>query len=378
MHAGVPSTNPRTRVLALSSAILLLLSIALLPTQTPAYGAINDGLWWCNNDEVSWKFEGSSWNSTQQGYVQEAFDALETALDYDGSKLVNITKNSTPGVGRVQVGLVEFDDNKLGLALCDWQSPFVHLNIAYAGYGKKFFYQVARHEMLHHIGLDHVGENDSIDGRNPASLATCTGPGNFLTTPDLDRDSEVGLNWKLSSLSSNQVSANIGFENGTSEWGATNGSLATSPSSNFSGSYHAVFNASGDSSNSYVRQTVRLWTGDDSDVELRPYMRARSPLSGVSTNVQAALYRKGMTESNASSGCSYRRGLKNPNSVSLTSTYFLVSQSSLTSVGTSWTAVSGPWSTPARYDGYELQLRAYGNSAGDASVRFDNLRAEER
>ena len=77
--------------------------------------------------------------------------------------------------------------------------------------------------------------------------------------------------------------------------------------------------------------------------------------------------------------CNYRLGLQDINDVTLASTlYILVSHSELTSVGTTWTAVSGEWKNPPTFDGYELQVRAYGNSAGDYSVAFDNVRAEER
>ncbi|MFT4229508.1 MAG: hypothetical protein QM602_04385 [Microbacterium sp.] len=60
--------------------------------------------------------------------------------------------------------------------------------------------------------------------------------------------------------------------------------------------------------------------------------------------------------------------------------YILVTESSLTTVGTSWTAVASGWSSiDVHRDGYQLQLRAYGNAGGAGNVvHFDNVRMEER
>lgn len=93
-------------------------------------------------------------------------------------------------------------------------------------------------------------------------------------TADLDCDAEVGLNWRHSPLSNSQVSVNIGLENGINEWGGTSGSLASWAGGSFSEAKHAPFAAAGDSSDSWVRQTVRVWTGWDTFVEFRPYLRA--------------------------------------------------------------------------------------------------------
>lgn len=42
-------------------------------------------------------------------------------------------------------------------------------------------------------------------------------------------------------------------------------------------------------------------------------------------------------------------------------------------------AVAGPWvAPPTSYDGFELQMCAYGNATGEHTVSFDNVRAEER
>lgn len=378
MQSAELPRGTRARLIGVISVSLVLIAAGLVQPHTSAHGIIN-AAHGCSDTTLSWRFDGSNWTGARENYVKAAFDGIETALDYDGTQLVSLTENESPAPDRINVQIVDLGEDLLGWAQCPGGGQTkLQFGLSYVGQGASFFYQVARHEMLHLIGLDHGGQNDSMDGRNPASMATCTGPGNFRDTADLDRDAEVGLNWRYSSLSDRQVSANIGFENGTNEWGGTNGSLASYTGGSFSGDKLILFAAEGDSSDSYVRQTVRIWTGWDTYAEFRPYLRARAHQSGPSTNVRASLYRKGMWDG-SNPGCTYRLGLQNVNDVTLASTlYILVSQSDLTSVGTSWTAVSGEWADPPTFDGYELQLRAYGNSAGDYSVRFDNVRVDER
>ena len=270
MKSAMLPQRARMRMLGVLSVAFALFAAPLVLPPTPAQGIVNVGHG-CDDTSLSWRFDGSNWTAGRENWVEAAFDGIETALDYDGTQLVNLTKNESPGPDRINVQIADLGEDLLGWAQCPGGGQTkLQFSLDYVSVGKKFFYQVARHEMLHLIGLDHGGENDSIDGRNPASMATCTGPGNFRETADLDRDAEVGLNWRHSSLSNNQVSANIGFENGINEWGGTNGSLASWAGGSFSGSKHALFAAAGDSSDSWVRQTVRVWTGWDTFVEFRP------------------------------------------------------------------------------------------------------------
>ncbi|RYF47299.1 MAG: hypothetical protein EOO27_37760 [Comamonadaceae bacterium] len=109
-------------------------------------------------------------------------------------------------------------------------------------------------------------------------------------------------------------------------------------------------------------------------------MMTSSPPAPPGTNDQLSPVRSSRP---ASSGqlCDggYQRGLTSRiNDPSLSTTYVKVSESALTNVGTSWTLVESPWTSVAERDGHQLQVRAYGNAAGDYAVRFDNVRAEER
>jgi len=211
-------------------------------------------------------------------------------------------------------------------------------------------------------------------------MSTCVNATEFIPDNFLDRDAEAYLNWLHSDLSYRQINSNIGFDNDTTGWGGTNGSLTVVSSGGYSSPPYAAFSAAGTSADSFVRQTIRLWVGDDiGDFEIRAVLRARAPSSTANTNVRAAVYRKNLSESGDTS-CDYPRGLKNPNNLTLADmNYIVVSESGLVNVDTSWTSVISGWaSIGVQRDGYQLQLRAYGNAAGSGAVRFDNVRMEER
>jgi len=346
-----------------------------LPAGT-ASAYFNDTLTGCIvTDDIRWKFD-SSFPSTMKNAVRAAFDSIEEALDYDGTPLVTLTEVSSPPYTLVFVNDDLPPASGYGEATCGikmWINGRVNAD--------KFIWHVARHEMMHLLQATHGGRYDSVpEGEQPATMSTCVNYDNFRNVNQLERDAEAYLNWLHSDLSYRQINSNIGFDNGTTGWGGTNGTISVASSGGYSSPKHLAFNASGTSTNSYVRQTIRLWVGDDiNDFEVRAYLRAKAPSSTANTNVRAAIYRKNLSESGTTI-CPYQRGLKNPNNMTLADmAYILVTESSLTNVGTSWTAVSSPWSSiSVLRDGYQLQLRAYGNAAGSGAVRFDNVRMEER
>ncbi|GAA5039794.1 hypothetical protein GCM10025738_30770 [Microbacterium fluvii] len=308
--------------------------------------------------------------------VRDAFETIEEALDYDGTQLVSLPETSTLPYTLVFLNDVP-PETGYGYAVCG-VSMWINANIS----ADKFLWKVARHEMMHQLQATHGGRADSAPtGEDPTTMSTCVAYTEFLTTNFLDRDAEAYLNWLHSDLSFRQINSNIGFDNGTTGWGGTNGSISAPTSGGFSSPRHLAFNASGTSADSYARQTILLWVGDDTnDFEVRAYLRAKAPNSTDPTNVRAAVYRKNLSESGTNT-CDYQRGLKNPNNLTLADmNYILVVESSLVNVDTSWTAVASDWSSiPIKRDGYQLQLRAYRNAAGaDNVVRFDNVRMEER
>ncbi len=272
------------------------------------------------------------------------------------------------------------DDGQYGYADCDDQHPALVLNVDYAtAGGGPYFYKVVRHELLHLLGASHTGKDDSAaTADNPVTMATCVSYGNFTGATAIDRDSEIYLNWAYSALSNRQLKSNIGYENGLADWGASNGTVSNAATGGIYDSAYASYYPTGTSADSFLRQSMRLWTGNDSSVEFRAVINARSPSSATTTRVRAALWTRLLSES-GNNGCAYPRGLQNPNNETVTANYVLVSQSAAETVSTgSWTSVNSPWTSVSVRDGWHLQLRAYGNSSGDYAVWFDHVRAEER
>lgn len=364
------------RAAAAAGALALVMGSSLVTGAPAASAYFNDTLTGCTvTDSIRYKF-ASGFSSIKEIAVSGAFNKVDDALDYDGTQLVNLTES-----GNWPYTLVFLNDvppaSGYGYATCG-VSLWINQNIS----ANKFLWKVARHEMMHLLQATHGGRRDSVPAADdPTTMSTCVDYEDFNDTNYLERDAEAYLNWLHSDLSYRQINANIGFDNGTAEWGGSNGTLSVPSSGGFSSAPHLAFNASGTSADSYARQTIRLWVGDDiNDFEIRAYLRAKAPSSTVNTNVRVAIYRKSMSEVGTVT-CPYQRGLKNPNSGAVADmNYVLVTESSLVNVSNSWTAVASGWSSiDVHRDGYELQLRAYGNAAGSGNaVRFDNVRMEER
>lgn len=383
----VPAMIPRSRHRKEASpgrtgwwtlTVLVSLVLPLFVAPSPSASALLNDKLICEDDTIKWAFsDDDAWTTQKKSWVETAINSIQVPRDYDGSRLVTFEEVASAGWGVVEVRLRDRAADSYGLANCgNVFNPWFVINSDYTG--EAYFYQVARHEMLHLVGLHHVGRSDSsATADNPVTMSTCISYGSFTGDSGIDRDSEAYLNWRYSSLANNQVSANIGFENGVNDWAPTEGAVYSAATGGATGPKYASFQAAKTEGYSYVRQTVRLWTGDDSGVELRPVINARSPGAGISTKARAALYSKQVTES-GSNGCDYMRGLSNPNSVSVTANYVLESRSAMTTVGTSWTSLAGPWTSMPKRDGWVLQMRAYGNSAGSYAVWFDNVRIEER
>ena len=355
------------------SLVLIVLSGVGQASRADAF--INDG-WHCSDSTIEWHFDNSpyTWPSDKKSWVREAINSIEIALDSDGSKLVNIVETTNSGIP------VRLNDTareiRYGEANCLPTATYIW--ITRHASTRTFHMKVARHEMMHLIGAQHAGRGDSYDGaEDPTTMSTCVDAPDFNPNNVLDRDAQVALNWHHSSLPDRQATANIGFEQGIYAWGAANGTVSSVLSGGATGPKHAAFSAAGTSSDSYVRQTVRMWTGDDGYVDVRASLVART-LANVETNVRAAIYSMEMKD--GTSGCGdYQRGLRDPNDRTFGTTVFaLRAQSSLTSIGSQWQQAATPWVDLPFRDGWQLQVRAYGNAADDSTVRFDNVRIDEK
>ena len=170
----------------------------------------------CNDDTLNWKFTTSSlWTTSKKTWVREAINKLNNALDYDGTTLVTPTESSS---GNIEVDIRDEPIGQLGESGCTGVfAPFIWVNSNYSS--ASFYYKVGRHEMLHLAGGEHGGEKDSFDGVSVATMSTCLSPSIFPTENKLEQDSQAYENWLWSSLSTFQLNANIGFEQGFNFWG---------------------------------------------------------------------------------------------------------------------------------------------------------------
>lgn len=349
----------------------VLLGALLVPSSANAYP--NQGHS-CNDSSLRWGFNSSSlWTTTKKNWVRATINTVDDALDYNGAKLVTVSESGGISVGLRDVPLT----SQYGLAVCLIGSPYMWINSNATT--AKFYYKVARHEMMHMAGAGHSGNQDSMNSDNPSTMSTCINQSTFRTVNSLDQDASAQLNWLHSRLANRQLHANIGFERGTRFWGASNGTISSVSSGGATGPGYAAFRASGSTSNSYIFQTIRLWTGSDTSKDFRAVLNARTPSSSVSSAARAAIYHRSLFYGSGSNSCDYRPGVTNPNNPTVGGTYVLLRQSSLTNLGTSWTSVASPWyESRVRAAGHQLQVRAYGSAGTSNSVRFDNVRGEER
>ncbi len=352
------------------------------PSGAYAYPESTNG---CDDSTPVWHFANwysVPWDSTKESWVKDAFASLQDELSYNGTKLVTLTQQSGSGIA---VSLRDVPINQsgaqYGLSDCPWLgTPQIWLNSNAST--SPFYYQVARHEMFHEAGADHGGNKDSHDGRNPPTMATCINYSDFRTNNSLDEDAAGYLNYLHDSLAYNQLTANIGFERGTTYWGAVNGTLFEYSSGGATGPGHIGFKASSDVWSSYVYQTMSFWVGLLDNGLFRAKINAEAPKTGRTTETFTRLYTRAMTQSSGSNGCDYPNGINNPNDPTVASGWILEVGTGTTFVGTTWTAIASDWVYLPVADGQQVQVRAYGwaqDSGGSVrQIRFDNVRGEVR
>ncbi|HEY7704614.1 MAG TPA: hypothetical protein VID03_07275 [Acidimicrobiia bacterium] len=328
----------------------------------------------CNAQTIQWKFStDGGWTDAKKGWVRAAINTLDNELDYDGTGLVSITESTSSTATLVRIlnqPMAEYGGSDCFATPQAW----VNSNFSAA----KFYYHVGRHEMFHLLGGSHSGLEDSRNGDNPATMATCIDWGNFSATNLLKQDDAAYLTWLHSSIADRQLHANIGFERGFTYWGQTNGTATVLGTGGATGPGNVSFLASGTELNSYIYQTVRLWTGGD-NASYRSRINVKSPSSTYTTKAMARLYRQTLAES-GDNECSYANGLSNPNDATTVGGYVILSETSVATIGTTWTALTGSWVNPANTDGLQLQIRAYGRSTNSSGINtpilFDNVRGE--
>lgn len=370
------SARRRARV-ALSLAVMTGAADGSLYTSTessaaPAYPQDPNN---CNDSSIMWRFEtNSGWTKNgvdRRPWVRAAINTLDDARDYNGSPLVSVTEHASIGV---EVQVKDKPMNQYGSAECVSGASF-WVNGNYTS--SKFYWHVARHEMMHLMGAEHGGNIDSKNGDNPPTMMTCKDWSTFRSVNTLAQDDAAYLNWLHSGRDYRQLHANYGWEQGTSYWGKTAGALSYKSSGGSLGPGYAAWQAP--TGNDYLYQTVAVHTGDDNE-SYRAITAAKSLSPDYKTAVRPALYRRNIAHQSSNS-CEYADGVGNPNDYSVTSGWVLVAQPSSTVVGTGWTGVQSAFSNPANAMGYEMQVRIYGvavpNSGGATGyIGIDNSRGD--
>lgn len=306
-------------------------------------------------------------------YVRAAIFTLDDALDYDGSKLVTVQELNS----NIDVQIKDKPLNEYGSSECVVGASF-WVNANYTS--STFYYQLGRHEMMHLAGGEHGGNDDSFNGDDPPTMATCIDWSTFRTSNSLAQDDAAYLNWLHSTRDDRQLHANWGWEQGTSYWGRTGGSFSYKTSGGSLGPGYVGW--SSPSNSNYVYQTVAVHVGDDNE-SYQAVTAAKSPGSDYKTVVNPALYRRNISDGSANS-CSYADGIQNPNDWDpgrITSGWIKVADKGLTGVGTSWAGVESAWVNPANATAYQMQIRVYGSAVQNGSgaigyVGLDNTRGD--
>jgi hypothetical protein len=337
----------------------------------------------CNATSLSWSFVGSGWTDAKRTAVRAGINGLTTALDADGSHLISVPELSSGGNVSVSLKDVTTQDGYGESECVGNRSLWINSNST----STTFFKQVARHEMMHLLGAEHSGAKDSMSGDNPPAMTTCVGSASFSASESLSQDDTAYLNWLHGTEAAyHALHANVGFEQGIRFWGVSGGQASTLSSGGSAGPKNVKLAPVTTSSNPYLFQTVRLWTGPKGSATVRASVRVKGPgsTSSYSTKATVSLYRKRVTDGGTSNGCVYPRGLQDLNNPTVVdSSWTLVSTKTVSGIGASWTKITSPWVTLGVYDGYDLQVRAYASTdytgsgtAPSNSVYLDDVYGE--
>ena len=361
-----------TRLAGLVTASALVLALLASPA-----AAFPDSTNNCNDSTLSWHFNSDSlWTSEKKTWVRAGFNTIDNALDDDGTKLVTLTEVTSGGISVDLQYLPASTTN--GSSECDLGDADIWINSKFTE--AKTYYHVARHEMLHLAGAEHGGQNDSRNGDTPSTMATCFYVSTARSINSLDQDSAQYLQYLHGTLSSGyrDITANLGFEQGTSFWGVSGGTLNVYTPGGATGTTQAGFFPDEDDLEPYTFQTTRTWTGSETGVRYRVVMNAKRSAPDLSTEGEAQLYWRELSDG-ASNGCSYPDGIDDPNTppLTLTTSWSKKASTDLVTQGNSWLTSSSPWYTMSSpHDGHELQVRIRALVEGNHSIRLDNVRIQ--
>lgn len=352
------------------------LAIAALSLAAPAQAYPQDPNN-CNDSTITWNFDGS-WNNypTQKSWARSALGLWNRPLDYAGARLQTVSEVTSGG--SVVVQLKDAPTNSYGSSECTFGAS-MWINRVHVG-AASFVYQMSRHEMGHLLGMEHSGANDSWNGDNPPSMATCIDKSRFHATNLLSQDDQAYANWLHGVLANRQLHSNIGFEQGFGLWGRSAGTVEWQSSGGATGPGRIRHLTS--SSTGYVYQTINIATGDDSGQPYRSVINYKVASAGHSGIIEGELFRQNITYPGDNT-CAYADGLQDLNSPSYSTSGF-VNVATTGPIGlagkTAWTSGASVWEYPPSANGYRMQLRVYSHAKDSTGasqwVYLDNLRGE--
>lgn len=314
--------------------------------------------------------DGLGWTQSEKDMVSLGVNGWEVTRNYDGTQLVTVTE-ATPGTIDIYFERDFQGTSTYGQASCT--SGFIKLNPDIRG-NTLLLPIVARHEMGHVLGLGHTGDEDSFNGDNPPTMATCLSE-SVAATRKYAQDDAGALIFRNSGLTPEFIHANDSFEENTKYWGITGGTWTVVTGGAINGSKYLKFKPTSSADNVYQTMNFAV-AGARVDARVNNARDASTDTGTVKLEIQVRSHNYG-----SNPACSWPTG-KDQNTVTL-GTWSTVATTNWVAVAPSWTSLDTPiYNVPTTWDAADARVRFYSNvknSSGALTyVRIDNLRARDQ
>lgn len=370
----------RTVLRCLLAAGLVAASAVAAPPGASAYPQEVDVCYPFGRTSMTYWFD-STWNSytTAKGWARDAIEEWDTAIDYDGAKLMPLSEVSSGG--DIQISVLNIDGPaEMHCPGLDDQDRRIILDPSIMT-DQEFVWMASRHEMGHHLGLFHTGD-DASGSTDVATMSTCSESA-LPSNNALTKDDYAYMMYVHSDAGYYQMQANYGFEQGLDYWGYSGGVLEHQTTGGAGGPQRLRHKTV--TSASYVHQYFNFAVGNDNE-EYRSVAQYKVDASNYTGHLTATLYRKQLDYYALDPNevyCGWADGLSSLNQYDEISTSYvaMVSTDQSTVTGkTSWYKVESDWVDPANADGYRFDYRVHSHADDSVGtnqwVYLDNLRSE--